>query len=91
MMEQWLAENWYHILIIVALASIAFWRIYILEITLGDHLNRENKSPHPSCPVHTEKFAQVIKTIESIDKRIATLDNRIYSFMRMNGFHTDDQ
>jgi hypothetical protein len=85
-MQQWLLTNWWIILSIMSAMSIAYYRINEMEKKQDKHLDPSNSSPHPACPVHSEKFGELFKTLMNIDKRLETLDERIYDFMRSNGY-----
>jgi hypothetical protein len=86
-MEKWLADNWYWFLSIVGAMFVAYWRIGKLEDDVKEHLDKDNSAPHPACPVHGVKFNELISSITEVKNSVAKLDNRIYEFMRSNGYH----
>jgi hypothetical protein len=91
LMEKWLAENWYWVLSVAGLFFVAYWRLDKVEKDLDAHLNKDNKAPHPACPVHGVKFDELILAITEVKSSVKTLDARIYDFMRSNGYHDREQ
>lgn len=89
-MEAWLAGNWYWLLSITGLFFIAYWRLGKVEKDLSDHMDKNNKAPHPDCPVHSVKFNELIAAIADVKDTVKLLDTRIYDFMRANGYHRSD-
>jgi hypothetical protein len=90
-MELWLANNWYWLLSIAGLFFVAYWRLDKVEKDLESHLDKENKAPHPACPVHGVKFDELINAITEVKNTVRLLDTRIYDFMRSNGYHEREQ
>ena len=89
-MSEWLAVNWFEVLVIVAMASVAHYRLTQLEKKQDEHLRQDNNSPHPACPVHSAQFLDLIKALSKIESRLEILDSRIYDFMRSNGYINKD-
>jgi hypothetical protein len=85
-MEGWLASNWYLLLTIIGLVFVGYWRLGKVENDLKDHLDKDNKAPHPACPVHGVKFDELISAISDVRATVKLLDTRIYDFMRSNGY-----
>lgn len=85
-MEAWLAGNWYWLLSIAGLFFVAYWRLGKVETDLKEHLDKENKAPHPACPVHSSKFDDLIDALNDIKESVKLLDARIFTFMRSNGY-----
>lgn len=85
-MEHWLSANWWFLLTILVIVIGAYFRFDANEKRLDKHVDPENPAPHPNCPVHTTQFRDMGNTLEKIDKRLETLDKRIYGYMRSNGY-----
>ena len=88
-MDKWLLANLAWFVSVVVVASIAYWRLGNLEKDVKEHLDKENTAPHPACPVHSTKFDELVRAMEEIKGGLKMLDNRIYDFMRSNGYHKD--
>lgn len=89
-MEQWLTHNWYWLLSIAGLFFIAYARLGKVEADLRDHLDKSNAAPHPACPVHDQRFGELLQGIAEVKSTVKLLDTRIYDFMRSNGYHDRD-
>jgi hypothetical protein len=85
-MEAWLAANWYWLLSIAGLFFIAYWRLGNVEKLVSEHIDKNNKAPHPACPVHSTKFDELMQAMADIKESVKLLDTRIYDFMRTNGY-----
>jgi len=88
-MEAWLADNWYWLLSIAGLFFVAYWRLGKVEKDLAEHMDKNNTAPHPACPVHATKFDELISAMSEVKQNLKLLDNRIYEFMRSNGYHKE--
>ena len=86
-MEQWILANLPWLVTAVGGSAVIYWRLGKVESDFKKHTDPDNKAPHPSCPVHTEQFNGLLNSLNDIKESVRRLDERIFVFMRSNGYH----
>lgn len=71
--EEFIAQHWWSIGGVAALAIGLFVKFGILQKSVDDHHSPSNLNPHPNCALHTTMLASMDKKLDKIDTRMDTL------------------